>query len=115
MAVTWAVSGLERTVDGNVRVHRGLLTATGTTSDDGDAIAASALALSVLSDLVITSPFVDSTSNPELAYQARYNPASGKIVFFGTNAIPGAAVADPQITDGTTVTNYSARFVAYGR
>ena len=115
MAVTGAVSGLTRAVAGSKRVHRGLITATGTTTDDGDAITAAALGLTVIEDLVITSPFVDSTSNPVLAYQARYNPASGKIVFFATNATPGAAVADPQITDGSTVTNYSARFQATGR
>ncbi len=116
MAVTFAVTNLRRSLDGGAyRSHRGTITATGTTSDDGDTAAASLFGLSLLDDLQLTSPFVDSTSNPELSYQGRFNRASGKIVLFGTNAVPGAAVADPQITDGTTVTGYSAEFVAIGR
>lgn len=114
MAATFAITDLTRSVHGNQRYHTGTITATGTTSDDGDAITPAALGLTVIVDLVL-EPFVDNTANPELAFAARWNKASGKIVFYATNAIPGAAVADPQITDGTTVTGYSARFRALGR
>lgn len=119
MALTFAVTGLTRNVIGAEREHRGLITATGTNTPDGDSITAAALGLELLYDLQPSTPAVDSTSSPAAAYQVRFIPAadqlSGKLTFWGTNAAPGAAVADPEVTAGTTLTGYSFRFRALGR
>jgi hypothetical protein len=110
MAVTFAVTNLTRDVTSK-RLHRGTITATGTTTAGGDAIAASALGLSVIDNLDLANPSYNGT----LAFQARYNRGTGKIQFFGTNATPGAAVADPEITAGTSVSTYAVEFEAVGR
>lgn len=115
MAITWAVTNLDRNVEGAKRAHYGLLTATGTTSDDGDAVSASSFGLSVLTDLIFESNFLDSTSNPENAFSGSFNPASGKVVLHTAHGTPGGAVPLLQVTDGTTVTGYSARVKAIGR
>lgn len=119
MAITFAVTQLVRNVPGALREHTGLITATGTNTADGDTLTAAALGLSNITDLTLTTPAVDSTASPAAAYQARFIPnaggASGKITFWGTNAAPGAAVADPEVTAGTTLTGYSFRFRALGR
>jgi hypothetical protein len=119
MALTFALSGLRRNVAGDTREHVGLLTLTGTNTADGDTITAASLGLELIYDLQPSTPAVDSTSSPALGYQVRFIPAanqlSGKVTFWGTNAVPGAAVADPEVTAGTTLTNYSFRFRAIGR
>lgn len=119
MALTFAVTGLVRNVSGNQRQHSGLVTVTGTNTANGDAITAAQLGMELLYDLQPSTPAVDSTSNPAAAYQVRFIPAanqlSGLVTFWGTDATPGAAVADPEVTAGTTLTNYTFRFVAYGR
>lgn len=111
MAVTFAVTGLTRNVAGAKREHSGVITATGTTTDNGDAVTPALFGLSVIDSLLFDSA-VDSTSNPENAAAAKYIPALGTVVFFG-----GAAAGSPQaaLTDGATVTGYSARFTAVGR
>lgn len=111
MAVTFAVTNLQKVVAGSKRAHLGTLTATGTTTDNGDAIAPGIFGLSIIDTLEI-GPMVDSASNPENAAAAQYIPSTGKIVFFG-----GAAAGSPQaaLTDGATVTGYAATFEAIGR
>lgn len=118
MAVTFAVTLLRKNISGNLRLHAGTITASGTTSDDGDAITAAAFGLHTISQLVFT-PIVDSVSNPENAAYCYYLPTTpglggttaGKIVFYG-----GAASGSPQaqLTDGSTVTAYSGQFLAWG-
>jgi hypothetical protein len=118
MAVTFTVSNLRKGVAGDRRLFTGTITASGTTTDNGDAITAAAFGLHTLASLNF-HPFVDSTSNPENASQAAYIPTSpgpggstaGVIVFFG-----GAAAGSPNaaLTDGATVTNYAAQFEAWG-
>lgn len=118
MALTFAVTELVRNVTGNVRAHYGTITATGTNTADGDSITAAALGLGRIFDLQPSTPAVDSVSSPAAAFQVRFIPAStqlsGKLTFWGTNAAPGAAVADPEVTAGTTLTGNTFRFVAYG-
>ena len=114
MAVTWAVSDLTREVMGSLRLHLGTLTATGTTSDDGDAITAAALGLEIVEDLSL-GPALDSTSNPENALLPAWNSVDGKIVLFTAHGTPGPTVPLIQMTAGETVTNYSFRFRAIGR
>lgn len=113
MAVTFAVSDLSRDVTSVSNVRKGLLTLTGTTSDDGDAIAASAFGLNRLDSLEIET-LLDSAANPENAFIATWNKTSGKIVLHTAHGTPGGAVPLLQVTDGTTVTGYSGRFKAEG-
>lgn len=114
MAITFAITDLLRDVGGSKRRHAGTITCTGTTTDDGDTIAASALGLSVIDDLQCM-PFLDSTSNPENAFIGTFNKNSGKIVFHTAHGTPGGAVPLLQVTDGTSLTGYFARFEAIGR
>lgn len=110
MAVTFAVTNLVKDVSGSKRLHRGTITATGTTTAAGDAIAPTAVGLTSLESLQLSPSY-----NGTLVFQARYVPSTGKIIFFGTNAVPGAAVADPEVTAGTTVSTYACEFTAMGR
>jgi hypothetical protein len=111
MAVTFAVTGLKRDVTGSKRIHFGVITATGTTSDNGDAVTPALFGLSSIERLDF-DPFLDSEANPENAATAKYIPSTGKVVFVG-----GAAAGSPQaaLTDGATVTGYAANFIAVGR
>lgn len=113
MAVTFAITDLSRDVTSKRR-HSGTITCTGTTTDDGDTITAAALGLSVIDDMKLET-FLDSTSNPENAFHGAFNKNSGKIVFYTAHGTPGAAVPSLQITDGTSVSGYFARFEATGR
>lgn len=118
MAVTFAISNVRKGIAGDVRFFTGTITATGTTTDNGDAITAAQLGLHTLRTLTFT-PFNDSTSNPENAAYASYigtspglgGTTAGVIVFYG-----GAAAGSPQaaLTDGSTVTGYAAQFLAFG-
>jgi hypothetical protein len=114
MALTFTISGLDKSVMGNKRVHSGTITLSGTNSDDGDAITAAQLALGFLEDLQLAT-FLDSTSNPENALIGTWNKNSGKIVFHTAHGTPGGTIPLLQVTDGTTLTNYFARFEATGR
>lgn len=44
-----------------------------------------------------------------LAFQLSYNHTTNKLVAFGTNAVPGAAVGDPVVTGNTDLSGYTAR------
>lgn len=114
MAVTFAVTDFRRGQLGDQRANSGLLTATGTTSDDGDAISPTAVGLSVIDQLIVET-FLDSTSNPENAFVGTWNKAAGKIVWHTAHGTPGGAVPLLQVTDATSITGYAARFVAIGR
>lgn len=118
MAVTFAVTLLRKNIAGSLRLHTGTITATGTTTDDGDAITAAQFGLHTISQLVFV-PIVDNLANPENAASPYYLPTTpglggttaGKVVFYG-----GAASGSPQaqLTDGATVTGYSGQFLAFG-
>src|SRR5687767_12553041 len=110
MALTFAVTNLKRSVAGDKRVHYGTITATGTNTAGGDAVTPAALGLSVVDSLELTP-----SDNGTLVFEAKYIKSSGKIKFFGTNATPGAAVGDPEVTAGTTLSTYAMDFVATGR
>lgn len=110
MAITFAVTNLKRSVAGDKRVHFGTLTATGTNSAGGDAVTPASMGLSVIDSLEL-SP----SDNGTLVFEAKYIKSSGKIKFFATNATPGAAVADPEVTAGTSLSTYAMDFVASGR
>lgn len=114
MAATFAVSDLTREVMGSLRMHVGTITASGTTSDDGDAIAASALGLSEVLALSL-APALDDLSNPENALLPAWNPSSEKIVFYTAHGTPGGTVPLLQLDASTSVANYKMRFVAIGR
>lgn len=118
MAVTFSITLLKKGVSGDRRLHTGTITASGTTTDNGDAITAAAFGLHTIQSLNFHA-FADSTSNPENAATAVYigtspnaaGSTAGKVVFFG-----GAAAGSPQaaLSDGATVTSYAAQFEAYG-
>jgi hypothetical protein len=110
MALTFAVTDLTRDVTASKRVHRGTITATGTNTAGGDAITPAALGLSLIESLKLTP-----SDNGTLAFQAKWIKSTGKIKFFGTNAVPGAAVGDPEVTAGTTLSTYALNFEAVGR
>jgi len=89
----------------------GTITATGTTSDNGDAVTPALFGLSAIDSLIFDES-IDSESNPENGAVAKYLPSTGKVVFLG-----GAASGSPQaaLSDGATVTGYSSTFTAIGR
>jgi hypothetical protein len=117
MAVTAAVTLLNRNVTGNQRKHSGLITWAGTTTDNGDALTPATFGLHTLADLEL-EPAVDSTSNPENVFGTKYIKTSdvvgGKVTFYTAHGTPGAAVPFLVITDGTSVANYTSRFTAWG-
>lgn len=116
MAVTWAITNLKRNVEGAKRAHRGTATATPTAtySTGGDSITAAALGLHTIEAF---NPSATQNATP-LAFQPRAvvaaNGQSVAIRLFGTNAAPGAAVPDPQVTAATNVDNYAFDFEAIG-
>ena len=111
MAVTFTVSNLIRDAAGSRRRHTGLITCSGTTTDNGDAITPEALGLHVIDDLVL-SPTIDSASNPENSFIARWEKSLGTISFY-SQASAGATTALAAITDGTSIT-HQFRFEAFG-
>jgi len=117
MAVTATVTLLTRNVVGNQRKHSGLITWSGTTTDNGDALTPAAFGLHTLQDLDLETA-VDSTSNPENDFGTKFiktsDVAGGVVVFYTANGTPGNAVPFTVITDGTSVANYTSRFAAYG-
>lgn len=119
MAVTFAVTNRKAIVTGDQRKVTGTLTATGTTTDNGDAILPSVFGL-VLLDSLELEPGLDSVSNPEASLLARYIPGTstavgGVIVFITADGTPGDALPLTVITDGTNVSAApSYQFAAYG-
>ena len=118
MAVTFATTINRLGIGGDTRINTGTITATGTTTDNGDALTAAQLGLHTIRTVIFT-PFVDSTSNPENAMPASYIATSpgaggslaGVVVFFG-----GATAAEPldAVADATTVTGFAAQYIAFG-
>lgn len=109
MAVTYAVTNLIRESTSKRR-HRGTLTATGTYTATGDAVAPSLFNLSVLEELIL-SPATDGTS----VFVGRYIPSTGKIKLFTASGTPGAAVPLVEVTAGTSVSTYAFEYEAVGR
>lgn len=116
MAVTWTVTNLVKDV-GARRYHSGTATATPTStySSGGDNITAAQLGLGRIDEFRVTGTPQNATP---LQFQARAVVAAGgatvAIRLFGTNAAPGAAVADPQVTAATNVDNYVFTFESAG-
>src|SRR5262245_14640056 len=98
MAVTYAITNLVRDFTMARRFNSGTATATGTYSAGGDSITAAALGLAVI-DSFDVGPAVEGTP---LKFDVRpviaANKQSVAIQLFGTNAGPGPAVPDPQVT-----------------
>lgn len=114
MAVTFAVSDLQRGSLGSDRIHTGLLTCSGTTTDNGDALTAEQVGLHVIKSLTFVSA-LDSVSNPENAFVLGYiKNGTGALVTFHSQASAGATTPLAAITDGTSVSNYVIRFIAVG-
>jgi hypothetical protein len=118
MAVTFAVTNRKAVVSGDQRKVTGTLTATGTTTDNGDAITPSVFGLILLDSLEL-EPSLDSVSNPEAAFIGRYihtnQAAGGVIVFITADGTTGDAVPLTVITDGTDVVAAPIfNFTAYG-
>lgn len=114
MAVTFAVSDLQRGNAGNKRVHTGLLTCSGTTSDNGDALTAEAIGLHIIDSITFVSA-LDSVSNPEAAWVLGYiKSGTGALITFHSQTTAGATTPLAAITDGTSVANYVVRFIAFG-
>ncbi len=107
MAVTFALTNRKAVVVGNQRKVTGVLTATGTTTDNGDAITPAVFGLHTLEALEL-EPAIDSASNPEAAFLGRFIPnastvVGGVIVFVTADGTPGDALPLTVITDGTNV------------
>lgn len=113
MATTYAITALARDTTGSKRRHSGVATGTGTYAAT-DNITAAALGLHTIEG------FQASCANEAtpLAFEVRPVVAANKqsvvIRLFGTNATPGAAVPDPQVTAGTATTGYFFDFEATG-
>lgn len=58
-----------------------------------------------ISDCIVVTP----PTNGTLSYAASFDHTNQKLKVWGTNATPGAAVGDPELTAGTDLNTYSAR------
>jgi len=116
MALTFAVTNLKKSVIGDRRLHRATLTTSGTTSDNGDSISASALGLAKIESAQVTQS-VDSVSNPENSFVSNFIPVDGGatgLITLCSQATAGATTPLGVITDATTVTNYVIQIDAIG-
>ena len=119
MAVTYAVSGLVRSVAGDKRAHYATLTAGGggTYTTDGDSVLASALALSALDSVSLEA--LQTTGATATAFQARAVISSDKKSFLvrlhANNAAPGPTVIDPQAAAAQNVAGLTLTLTAIGR
>jgi hypothetical protein len=121
MAVTWAVTNLKREVTGSKRVHRGTLTATGTYTAGGDAVSASALGLSTIEHLDLTT-LNDAAGSPLtlVAVPVKVSESSWKVavacnVVGAVNTATIAAGKTVALGAGETLTGYKTDFEAVGR
>jgi hypothetical protein len=114
MAVTYALTNQKLSVMGNNRYISGTLTATGTYTTGGDAVTAATLGMHTISDFDITTA-INSTPTQFVARPSYTPPTTSVLIqYYGTNAVPGAAVADPQLTSATSITGYAFQFTALG-
>lgn len=58
--------------------------------------------------------FLSMPTNGTLQYAAAFDYTNTKLKVFGTNATPGAAVGDPELTAGTDLNTYSCRMKFVG-
>lgn len=77
----------------------------------GESVTPSQVNLRKIEAAIPLGPSVNSTP---LAFTTQYNHATNKLVAYGTNATPGAAVGDPQVTAGTDLSGYSVRYLFIG-
>lgn len=113
MAVTYAFTldtrGDQRV--GRQRVKTGVLTATGTYTTGGDAIAASLFGLSALDSLQINSATTGNTGQVE-ALVSRYNATTGELQHYWTGGAIGSEL--DEITAADDIGNFSLHVTARG-
>lgn len=111
MAVTYAFTqdaeGRQRV--GKQHVVSGTLTATGTYTTSGDAVAASLFGLGSIESFEVNSPFTNGTE----ALVSRFIPSSGKLMHFWT----GGAISSEldEITSSDTITSFVGHVTVRGR
>lgn len=71
----------------------------------GKTITPAAVGLHKIEEAVVVVP----PTNGTLQYAASFDHANNKLKVWGTNATPGAAVGDPELTAGTDLNTYTAR------
>jgi hypothetical protein len=57
----------------------------------------------------------NDVTNGTLSFRAVWDNVNNKIKLFGNNATPGAAVADPEVTNATNVAAYTGIVRAVGK
>lgn len=63
---------------------------------------------------IIAAKILGPATNGTLAFPVMYNHATNKLLAFGTNATPGAAVGDPAVTGNTDLSGYTVRIEFQG-
>lgn len=118
MPVTLVVSNVRKGNQGDSRVNTGSLTsgAADTYLTGGFSVTAVSLGLHSIKALQL-SPFYNGT----LVFQPKVSIADPKngslsatVRLFATNAAPGPAVPDPEVTNATALVSYSSDFEAIG-
>ena len=72
----------------------------------GKTITAAAVGLHKIEEAVPLS----SATNGTLKYDTSFDYTNSKLKVWGVNAVPGAAVGDPELTAGTDLNTYSVRY-----
>lgn len=62
----------------------------------------------------VTSCEAGQAYNGTLTFQVLYDIANQKLIAFGQNATPGAAVGQPKVTGNTDLSGYTVRLVFKG-
>lgn len=97
-----------RQVVGRQRQVSGTLTATGTYTTSGDAVAPSLFGLSVIDSFQVDSAFTNGTE----AMVSRYIPSSGKLMhFWGGGAVSSEL---DEITSADTITSFALHVTVRG-
>lgn len=113
MAVTFTLTKASPNADytdANKRVRVRDVALSGTYTAAGDSLTASAFGLKNID----TFEPQGLLNNGTLAFQCGYDYTNKKLKVYGTNATPGPAVGDPDLTAGTSLTGYSVRVRVVG-
>jgi len=108
MAATFAVSSLTKGNAGNLRLNTGRITVTGTPTQAGDALSASALGLARITSLVCEGAYTTSAT-PATGVLPVYDPVNGKLVFFDEQGGAG-----PFVDTTADLSAYVFQFTAFG-
>ena len=108
MALT--VSRVTRSTFGNKRVVVADVTFDNSYTTGGLALTATTLGLRKVEAVL----GVTAVSSTPTKFDAAYDYTNSKLLAYGTNATPGAAVADVQVTNGTDLSTFTVRLVALG-